>query len=206
VLRLEDNCNGCADEDRKGDEYSLDPNRSDEFEEKFGDEALVDSVATLVEMLGFLSPAVPSQEVEQWVALYSHCCPNEYFFSGVSGGEQVSRAYSLTVDEASLVSIEGDVPVYPRRFRVLHRDASGECVENGDIGIFIHCEDDTVAAGGAARSALTCKTLLAAASYSGGDLEWAYVVPGSEDLVAAVLVALNDPSGRTRDKYLRGFN
>ncbi len=182
----------------EGDEYGLNEEMTDEFEENFGEEVQVRSEAVCREMLKYLSPAVVPEEMEQWVALYSHDVDedagnfNENFLSGIASGEQVNRAYTVHVTPPPATIFSA-----PSRFRILHRDASGECLANGNIGVFVHYQDPA-----AIRGDFSSTFLLASGSYA-SDLEWKYFVSGAEMLVTAILLALKDPTGRSRDSYLR---
>ena len=176
------------------------------WEERFGEEEEdneVDSAETLTAMLGVLSPRISPEELLQWVALWE-VAKTPDFMSGLHSGEQVNRAYTLRVPWSPDVS-SPPVAARPRLLRVLHQDSSGQCVSNGQIGIFVHFED------GLATAASTCAVggvdkpvhlvPLVVGSYSDGGLEWTYGVDGGASLLAAVLAALKDTN--SRDATLR---
>lgn len=158
---------------------------TDEFEASFGDESLVANQDVLVQMLGHLAPPLSPQERDMWTALWRHDVDpnrgsaNDYFMSGITSGEQINRAYTLQLTSGTSDS--------PAKVAVLHRDASGECVSNGNIGVFA-ITDDTF-------------DFLSYGSYSDDPLMWNCFSERFAPAVEAVLQALRQPG--SQDRMLR---
>lgn len=79
--------------------YSIAEDRIHDFEERFGEEPLMESIDQYYEALsGYFDPAMDKRQILQWIVLWIISYKNEFVLSGILGEQKLTQ-YSLVVDD-----------------------------------------------------------------------------------------------------------